>query len=52
MSAVTDDRWSCDYCHRVVIICASEPDARAALDAVRDRHRRLHAAAATPKGQR
>lgn len=49
MSAVSDDRWSCAECHRSVIITGSEPDTRTAIEAVRDRHRRLHAAAAMPR---
>lgn len=49
MSAVTDDRWSCPGCHRTVIITGSEHDTRAAIEAVRDRHRRMHAATAMPR---
>lgn len=48
---VSNDRWSCPDCHRTVVITASEADTRAAIDAIRDRHRRAHTAAAMPRSR-
>jgi len=42
MADVSDDRWTCPDCERTTVVRGSDPDIRAALDAVRERHRTGH----------
>lgn len=46
MAVVSDDRWTCPYCHRTVVISGSQADVRACITAVQQRHSAGHKAAA------
>ena len=40
MADVSDDRWTCPTCERTTTVCGSDADIQAALEAVRQRHRK------------
>lgn len=46
MSVCDPTKWSCPDCHRTVTVYASEPDTRAAIEAIQLRHSRAHREAA------
>jgi hypothetical protein len=45
VSAVDPSRWTCPLCDRTVTVYAAEPDQRAALATIQQRHSTAHAEA-------